>query len=519
MRRSHYLYLWLAFGSCLAVVLAAMAWVSETALELHQAQAAARNNAALEENVRLALWRMDSILAPLVTQENMFPPTNYGLAPNLFRENRDSNGFVLARFQLGSDGHVTILPRRASDVDAPDKPEAKWLATLDHAALLPKLPTDALLPWTITDPVSTSPGPGTAVSQVAERDMNEFQARNRAVLSNTQQPLLNLNQNRQFGESPPPAESSAGVMRPMWMGDRLILVRRAMLRGYDIHDRNIVPSEVECIQGSVLDWPRLRKFLQAEIADLLPEAVLRPADVGVRESRLLAALPIAIEPGRFAAPDAPSGPLDLVPTLCLAWAGVLVAALAVAILLWGVMRLGERRATFVSAVTHELRSPLTTLRMYADMLCEGMVADHNKQQHYFQTLRAETDRLEHLVENVLAYARLERNRGRQQPKDLPVGELLDSVAARLAARAEQAEMNFVVQAGDSIRATTVRANPSAVDQILFNLVDNACKYAAGAVDRRIHLDVVPSDRHVLMRLIDHGPGLDASARRRLFRPF
>lgn len=353
MRRAHYFYLWLAFGSCLVVVLAAMAWVSETALELHQAEAAARNNAALEENVRLALWRMDSILAPLVTQENMFPPTNYGLAPNLFRENRDPNGFVSARFQLGSDGHVTTLPHRASDVDAPGKPEAEWLATLDYATLLPKLPTDASLPWTITDPVFTSPPPGTTASQVAERDKNEFQARNRAVLSNTQQTWLNLNQNRSPGVPSPPAESSAGVMRPIWMGERLILARRAMLRGYDVFNHNVVASESECIQGAVLDWPRLRKFLQAEVADLLPEAVLRPADIGVRESRLLAALPIAIEPGRFAAPDAPSGPLALVPTLCLAWAGVLVAALAVAILLWGVMRLGERRATFVSAVTHE----------------------------------------------------------------------------------------------------------------------------------------------------------------------
>ncbi|NLE37102.1 MAG: HAMP domain-containing histidine kinase [Pirellulaceae bacterium] len=526
MRRAHYFYLWLAFGSCLAVVLAAMAWVSETALELHQAQAAARNDAALEANVRLALWRIDSVLTPLVTQENMLPPSNYGLAPNALREDLDPNGFVLVRFQLESDGRVTTLPRRESGLASPKGPKPELLPPLDYAALLPKLPDVASLPWTINpagaDAASASPDPAAAVSsppQLIERDRNEFQARNRAVMSNTQQTRLNFNQTSQFAESPPPAESSAGVMRPMWMGERLILARRAILRGYDILDRNVVASESECIQGTVLDWPGLRKFLQTEIADLLPEASLRPADAGVRESRLLAALPIAIEPGRFTASDAPSGPLDLVPTLCLAWAGVLIAALAVAILLWGVMRLGERRATFVSAVTHELRSPLTTLRMYAEMLCEGMVADPEKQRHYFQTLRAETDRLGHLVENVLAYARLERNRAGQQSQDLSIGELLDNVTPRLATRAAQAEMNFVVGADESIRVVTVRANPSAVDQILFNLVDNSCKYAARAHDRRIQLDVVPSDRHVLLRLADHGPGLDATTRRSLFRPF
>ena len=72
--------------------------------------------------------------------------------------------------------------------------------------------------------------------------------------------------------------------------------------------------------------------------------------------------------------------------------------------------LSERRGAFVSAVTHELRTPLTTLRMYTEMLADGMVPDEPRRRSYLQTLRAEADRLGHLVENVLAYSRLERNR-------------------------------------------------------------------------------------------------------------
>ena len=72
--------------------------------------------------------------------------------------------------------------------------------------------------------------------------------------------------------------------------------------------------------------------------------------------------------------------------------------------------LSERRGAFVSAVTHELRTPLTTFRMYAEMLAEGMVPSPEARQKYLETLRREADRLAHLVENVLQYARLERGR-------------------------------------------------------------------------------------------------------------
>src|SRR5262249_58539255 len=70
---------------------------------------------------------------------------------------------------------------------------------------------------------------------------------------------------------------------------------------------------------------------------------------------------------------APWTPVRL--SLWIAWACLIVAALAVALLLGGALSLSERRGTFVSAVTHELRTPLTTFRLYIEMLSEGMVGD------------------------------------------------------------------------------------------------------------------------------------------------
>jgi len=69
------------------------------------------------------------------------------------------------------------------------------------------------------------------------------------------------------------------------------------------------------------------------------------------------------------------------------------------------------------------------------------------------------------------------------------------------------------------RGTVVRANVSAVEQILFNLVDNACKYARQAADRRIHLSLRRTGRVVELVVRDHGPGLTGRDQRRLFQPF
>lgn len=111
-------------------------------------------------------------------------------------------------------------------------------------------------------------------------------------------------------------------------------------------------------------------------------------------------------------------------SLLIAWACVLLGAAAVVLLLRGAVTLSERRGAFVSAVTHELRTPLTTFRLYAEMLAEGMVADENKRAGYFSRLREQADRLSHLVENVLAYARLARGRSDCRPQILTLGELI-----------------------------------------------------------------------------------------------
>jgi signal transduction histidine kinase len=196
-----------------------------------------------------------------------------------------------------------------------------------------------------------------------------------------------------------------------------------------------------------------------------------------------------------------------------------LAAAAVAILLQGVVSLSERRGAFVSAVTHELRTPLTTFRMYSEMLAENMVPNHESRQRYLDTLRVEADRLFHLVENVLAYARLERGRHGRVRQATTLSAIIEHCQHRFADRAEQAGMKLVIEPPPDAAPIELTTDPAAVEQILFNLIDNACKYAAGASDPRIHLEFGREGRYAVLTVRDHGPGIDAKAARRLFHPF
>ncbi len=311
-----------------------------------------------------------------------------------------------------------------------------------------------------------------------------------------------------------------GVTRPVWLGSRMILARRVML------------GDQVFIQGCWLDWESIKTSLLKEVSDVLPDADLVPvtSDDDVEPGRTLVTLPVQIVvPDRLLAattltsnfPESAFSknlsPLQV--SLIVAWSCMLVAAVASAVLLQGVVALSERRGAFVSAVTHELRTPLTTFRMYAEMLAEGMVSNDDHRQEYAETLYVEANRLSHLVENVLSYARLERGSPGKQREQVTIERLLGQVESRLRDRANQAEMEFEVDADEDEKAAALTTDPAAIEQVLFNLIDNACKYAASASDRRIQLSVSVTRRAVELSVRDYGPGILRHEAKRLFRPF
>jgi signal transduction histidine kinase len=147
------------------------------------------------------------------------------------------------------------------------------------------------------------------------------------------------------------------------------------------------------------------------------------------------------------------------------------------------------------------------------------VQSEEQRRQYLATLSREAERQSHLVENVLAYSRLERGRYTAARETVTVEDLLANVSGSLVAHAEQSGMSLVPAIPPEVRLVAVRVDRSAVERILFNLVDNACKYARAAADRRIHLECASDARSVRFTVSDHGPGIDAREARRLFRPF
>ncbi len=310
-----------------------------------------------------------------------------------------------------------------------------------------------------------------------------------------------------------------GVMRPLWVGDKLILARRV-----ETNDR-------EVIQCCWLNWEKISQALAQEVADILPDARFEPIHdpQRIKLGRALATLPVQLvvntsemlstlelSSDTALRPNQPSG---LRMSLAIAWGCLLLAAIAGALVLGGLMRLSERRGAFVSAVTHELRTPLTTFRMYAEMLAENMVPSAEKRQKYAETLKIEAERLSHLVENVLQFARIERGRGKTRRESITVGQMFERFSARLSARAEQAGMCLVDELPEAVAKQILHTDPAAIEQILFNLVDNACKYARSASDRRIELGGELTPTRIRMYVSDHGPGIAAADRRRMFLPF
>jgi signal transduction histidine kinase len=321
---------------------------------------------------------------------------------------------------------------------------------------------------------------------------------------------------------PQRADHSAAVdvnvspLMPLWLDGeggepRLLLVRLVRLEDKEFSK--------EVCQGVALDWPKLRSLLREQVADVFPEADLRPVRPGeaADPERTMSALPV-----QLVTPDAPPpadpawAPLRI--GLALAWAAALVALLAVGLGGWSLLDLSERRIRFVSAVTHELRTPLTTLRLYLDMLTGGLVKDEAQKEEYLHTLNAEADRLNRLVGNVLDFSRLENQTPRLNRTTVTLAALLEGVRETWQGRCEGAGKELVVEATVPPE-TLVDTDVALAQQVLGTLLDNACKYSKGAADRRLWLRAAGDGGRLVIEVEDRGPGVAACERRSIFRPF
>jgi two-component system phosphate regulon sensor histidine kinase PhoR len=184
----------------------------------------------------------------------------------------------------------------------------------------------------------------------------------------------------------------------------------------------------------------------------------------------------------------------------------------------GQMRLARQQQDFVSAVSHELKTPLTSIRMYGEMLKQGW-ADDAKRQTYYDYIHSESERLSRLIENVLQLARLTRNTQRFDLRSVSVAELLDLVRSKVSTQIERAGFQLAVR-NEAPAGTAVVVDADCAAQIFINLVDNALKFSASAPVKTVEIVARRgSDGGVLFTVRDFGPGVPKAQMRKIFELF
>ncbi|MFK7916024.1 MAG: sensor histidine kinase, partial [Pseudomonadales bacterium] len=211
------------------------------------------------------------------------------------------------------------------------------------------------------------------------------------------------------------------------------------------------------------------------------------------------------------------------------------SALLIVLLLAGfalIYRLGvrelERRATqqnFVSAVSHELKTPLTAIRMYGEMLKGGWVSEEKK-PGYYEFIFSESERLSRLISNVLRLSQISRDRLALSPQPHTAGELVDIARSKLQSLSEASSVPLEFDLPPTLADAQVNVDMDAFVQVLINLVDNAIKFAAQAGDQRVVVAFqglpsnLPSDRRELrLSVRDFGPGIPKAQLGRIFDLF
>jgi two-component system phosphate regulon sensor histidine kinase PhoR len=178
-------------------------------------------------------------------------------------------------------------------------------------------------------------------------------------------------------------------------------------------------------------------------------------------------------------------------------------------------RISSLKSEFVANVSHELKTPLALVRMFAEMLQSGRVANEEKRQQYLDIIVGESERLSALIENVLDFARVERGR---QAYEFAEGSVADAVTKAVNVyryRAEREGVELVTEVEPQL--PTSRIDERAIQLAVINLLDNALKYARGS--DVVTVRVSRENGSVVVRVVDRGPGVPAEDRERIFERF
>ena len=183
------------------------------------------------------------------------------------------------------------------------------------------------------------------------------------------------------------------------------------------------------------------------------------------------------------------------------------------------IKLTRQQQDFVSAVSHELKSPLTSIRMYGEMLKEGW-ADEGKRQQYYEFIHDESERLSRLISNVLRLAKITRNEPQFDLKPTKVVDLMSNTESKISNQIERAGFELRFQTFNDADQATISIDQDCFAQIIINLVDNAIKFSKAAEYKVIEVSSkLSKDGRILFSVRDYGPGIPKDQMKRIFELF
>jgi signal transduction histidine kinase len=250
-------------------------------------------------------------------------------------------------------------------------------------------------------------------------------------------------------------------------------------------------------EGFTENWKR--PFVATEIGEVLPhwEVALYLSNPGqITESARLVTL-------------------TLVLLIALALAAILAGGYFVAADTRRQLALAQKKTDFVSNVSHELKTPLTSIRMFADLLAEGRVKEPEKRDRYLRIISGESERLTRLVNNVLDFARLERNRKVYEMREVDLHPVVERIWEAESGRLREA--GFSVNWEASSGPYPMVCDTDSVSQVLVNLLANAEKYATRR--REITLRTGLENGWFFAEVLDRGPGVPRGLEEKIFDAF
>jgi signal transduction histidine kinase len=204
---------------------------------------------------------------------------------------------------------------------------------------------------------------------------------------------------------------------------------------------------------------------------------------------------------------------------------LLLMGAAIALLLMGLilamratareMKLVEAKAAFVSNVSHELKTPLSMIRMFAETLELGRARSSEEAQQYYQIINRESRRLTRLINNILDFSRIEAGRRQYQLAETDVAEVVTE--------AMQSYEHQIASAGFEVKTEIQRDLPpamvdrEAMEQAVLNLLDNAVRYSNQV--KRVDVSVSARGGEIAIEVADHGIGIPRSEHQRVFEKF